>query len=422
MCAYLTSGGSSEDFGELRLRYGIDGEIVSPQHIFAYPDGRLIFRKEYWPYGTGQRAVDALLGLMDDALGKDRAKRAQSPADGKPAPGAEDDAPMHEEEKAPVAPESGEERAKWIQEQLDAVRLASDDERRAACKALVENDKEGDTLTPLLALLAEMKKHPDIQVDIVRAMGKPGLVLVVEGVCDLLGSKHADVRANAAVTLEYIGSPEALSDLRKRAPKEKEENIANHMYRAIGRCGAGDAKVRAFLVKKATGAKSNLASYGPIIGIAYFEKDEKAARDVEKLITRVSGGWQGGAKRALLVWCLAEVGVGNAKSAKFIREKVVPGIRDNQWTARFVPYYEAAADCCDGDTSARAEVERGASGALSFGRGGNPLMDEARRGRDTNLFTPKADWEGGGGGGGGPGGGPGGGGPGGGGGGAPRNP
>src|SRR5262245_10040315 len=30
VCAFLTSGGSSEDFGELRARYKIDGLVVSP--------------------------------------------------------------------------------------------------------------------------------------------------------------------------------------------------------------------------------------------------------------------------------------------------------------------------------------------------------------------------------------------------------
>ena len=68
VCAFLTAEGTSEDYGELRLRYGIDGDIVSPQHVFAYPDGKLIFRREYWPYGTGQDSVKALLGMMQRAL------------------------------------------------------------------------------------------------------------------------------------------------------------------------------------------------------------------------------------------------------------------------------------------------------------------------------------------------------------------
>ena len=54
VCVFLTAEGSSEDYGELALPLGVDGYIVSPQHIFAHPHTsgtKPLVRKEYWPYG-----------------------------------------------------------------------------------------------------------------------------------------------------------------------------------------------------------------------------------------------------------------------------------------------------------------------------------------------------------------------------------
>ena len=68
----MTAEGSSADYGELRLRLGIDGLIVSPQHIFVHPkhaDGaKPLFREQYWRYGSGPEAAKMLIAMMDKAL------------------------------------------------------------------------------------------------------------------------------------------------------------------------------------------------------------------------------------------------------------------------------------------------------------------------------------------------------------------
>ena len=70
VCALLTPEGSSQEYGELR-GLGITGLIVSPQHIFVHPDGKqILVRREYWPHGYGERAVAALLAMMDEAQAK----------------------------------------------------------------------------------------------------------------------------------------------------------------------------------------------------------------------------------------------------------------------------------------------------------------------------------------------------------------
>ncbi len=413
VCAFLTGSGTSDDYGELRLRYGIDGDIVSPQHIFAYPDGRMIDRLEYWPHGSGDGSVKALEALMNKALAKDRARRGSTET----APPADDGEGIPDvvgPDIRPV-PESGPEREAWIREQMGLAQSQDQIVRRTALHALMEADQEGDVVQPLLTLLEESKKRPELQVDIVRAFGRPGLEIVREAVEEFLDHKELDLRANAAVSLEYIGSEESVSKLLRRAPREKEPGVANHMYRAAGRCGAGDAKVRKALLKRAQGGKTNFATYGPIIGLSYFEKDPKTARSMEKMIKKEGipsggrrGGWRGGGKRSLLTWVLTWNGFEDPKSAAFLREDMIPLIGDSRWSGRIIDFFDAAARCCEGDASARDEVVGGVVVSLAGwgggrgggGRGGGAtsdrpkLQDEARNGREDVGFNPRGEFAG----------------------------
>jgi hypothetical protein len=400
VCAFLTPEGSSDDYGELRVRFGIEGQIVSPQHIFAYPDGTLISRHEYWPYGYGDKAVEAMLDLLEKAWAKNQARQdpssPETPDGSKPPEGTP---PTPAQPETP-APKEGEERAAWIAAELDKAQGADPEVRRGALRRLVRADQDGDCVKPLLALLPDLKKRTEALVDVVRALGRPGLALAADPLADLLDHKEPLVRANAAVSLEYIGDKSSVAPLTRYAQKEDDEAIANHMYRALGRCGAGDAKVRGLLSKKVLGAKSEFASYGPIIGLAYFEKDAKTAREVEKLIQKEGiggggrrGGWRGAVKRTLLVWCLTEVGFGDEKAEKFVRDEMIPSVTEGPWAGLILEYYEAAAQCCAGDKEAKDRIQEGVSRA--FGRAQDaPLQDDARKDRDDAGFQPKGEFAG----------------------------
>ncbi|MHC5010114.1 MAG: hypothetical protein ACYTG6_04070 [Planctomycetota bacterium] len=398
VCAYLTDAGSSDDFGELRGRYGIEGLIVSPQHIFAYPDGSLISRHEYWPYGYGDRAVSALLDLMRKARSRNNARRGLPPTPEPEGPTPETaEGPAPTPETAPV-PAGGEERVAWIAEQIDLIRNSGDEAiRQDLLRILIDADEAGDCVEPLLVLLEELKDQPRTQADIIRALGRPGLEIAAEPIEGFLNHKDEWLRANAAVSLEYIGAASSVSALMKYAQREKITTIANHMYRALGRCGVGQAKVRNLLVKKVQAAREESGSYGPIIGLAYFERDPKTAREVEKLIQKIGlgggrrGGGRGFIRRALLIWCLTEVGFGDERSLEFVNEKVIPTVTESPWAAAILGFYEAAAACCAGDEDAPGRIQEGVQRAIQRASV-NPFMDEAREGRDDAEFTPKADW------------------------------
>ena len=410
VCVFLTPNASSKDYGELRARFGIEGMIVSPQHIFADPTENPktpLFRREYWSYGSGEKGIEALVSMMETAARKFASRRGEEGAvkpppggDKKtPEPSAKDPEGKQPEKDAPIAPEDDAARQKWIEETIALIDTDAEERRQKAIKTLILNDKEGDCINPLIALLPELKKNEPAQIDLVRALGRPDLFDAAEPIAVFLKHKNKDLRANAAVSLEYIGSPDSVKPLRKYALKEKDENLANHLFRALGRCGAGESKVRQVLAKRARSAKSEFASLGAIIGLAYFEGDKKAARAVEDILQKIGpqtfgrrGGGRNTLKRVMLTWCLTEIG--NPKSADFIRDKMLGPLENMQsrWLRRTVTFYEAAVKICEGDKKAKSDLNAGIVRVFEF-MGGNDMMDDARKDRDRTKFTPKADWE-----------------------------
>ncbi len=407
VCVFLTSEGSSGDYGELRARFGISGIITSPQHIFAHPEHKQgdkpLERREYWPYGKGDAAVKALIEMMDKSLAAYEAQLGKpatpsAPQDGGEGPeGPGGDAPP----AAPPAPDGDDARTQWIEKLIRMIKTGSATTRKESVASLVTNDKEGDCIDALVALLVELdedKRQVAVIVDVVRGLGKPGLDKAAIKINDYLKHKDATLRSNAAVTLEYIGCKESVGPLTARVKREKDWIIANHMYRALGRCGAGENSVRSLLLKKASSSKNEDASYGPIVGLAYFHKDKKAARGVEKILKKVGpgGGRRGGGnilRRGMLVWTLAQIE--DEKSKKFLIEKMIGPLENTQswWVGPTRTYYRNAADAAAGDDAKKPEVDEGAQGAVSFAGGTSEIHDDARKDRDQTAFTPKADWE-----------------------------
>ncbi len=395
-CMLIKPASGKDDYAELRL-LGIAGEIVSPQHIFVHPNGKtILLRRPYWSHGAGEKGIEAMLAMMTKAqealaeVGADTGDDATSGGDA-----------------GDVTP-PGDDRAAWIAERLTEVTGSDKKIRNRAMKTLLGADRDGDCVTALAGLLAEHTKNPDLLVVLIRALGLDGKFGAALPISSLLAHKEDDVRGNAAVSLEYIGSrnKKVVSALLRAATKEKNEDIANHMYRAAGRCGMEETKVRSTLLKKCGSAKTEFGSYGPAIGLAYFEGDKKAARGVEKILKKIGlpGGRRGGGgntvKRGVVCWTLACVG--DEKSGKFMRETLIAKL-DNMkafWVGPLRTFYKTVAEKCEGDKAAMGEIERGVAGFVGFAMGANakkyevearPLMDKYRRDRPAQSFTPRGD-------------------------------
>jgi len=394
VCAFFTPGSKLSEFSELR-GLGIVGNIVSPQHIFVHPDGaKILLRKEYWSHGKGEAGVTALLALMNEA------QKRLAGGGGEPE-NADEPGP----EKA--APE-GEGRPDWIRERIRAVVDGPQAARMRAMDQLIRNDEGGDCRTPLILLLGEHKKNTALLVDLIRGLGRDQVLDAALLIPEFLTHKDEKVRGNAAVSLEYIGSrqKEVVSALLKAAGREKDAAIANHMYRALGRCGVEDSRARSTLLKKCEGSKSEFASYGPTIGLAYFKGDKKAIRGVEKALKKIGvpGGRRGGGgntvKRGVLSWTLASIG--DEKSGAFVREELIAKLKNIKafWVGGLRSFYGTVARTCEGDKSGMQAIEDGVRGFVSFAKNANlgrygaetrGLMDEYRTGREDADFTPKGD-------------------------------
>ncbi|MHC4931561.1 MAG: hypothetical protein ACYTGV_05150 [Planctomycetota bacterium] len=394
VCAFLTRAAKSSEYGELRA-LGIEGDIVSPQHIFVRPDGTaILLRREYWSHGKGDPAVKALLALMVEAQ-KRLAIDGAEPEAGEPAP-------------TPSAP-TGDGRPAWIAERLREVLEGNRKIRGSAIDLLMRNDKSGDCTTPLVLLLEEHRKNTAILVDVIRALGRDQLLEASLPIAGFLTHKEATLRGNAAVSLEYIGDRhnKVVAALSKAAGREKDDAIANHMYRALGRCGVEDSKARSILLKECAGAKSEFTSYGPAIGLAYFEGDKKAARGVEKILKKIGvpgsrrGGGQNAVKRSVLCWTLASIG--DRKSGAFVREELLARLENVKafWVGNLKSFYRTVARKCEGQEDSMAGIEEGVRGAVAFVRGAQlgrygaetrSLMDDYRRKREAAGFAPKGDY------------------------------
>jgi hypothetical protein len=408
VCAMLKPEGASADYAELRKRIGLDGDIVSPQHIFMYSDGTLIRREEYWRHGVGKQAVDALLEMMDSALTAESMHKSTPPpptAGAPPAGGATPPAPEGGPAPAPTGPVPGSpeaQRAAWITSTLDLVRKGSAEaaKRDEAIRQLVTQDQKGDCIEPLSLLLADLKKDPPSQVAILRGLGKPGRVIAAPAVQTLLNAQDEAVRSNAAVTLEYIGDPRSVDALAKRLPQERDEVVWGNVIRAMGRCGAKQEAVRKSVLHEIAGARNNTFSAAATMAIAYFEGDAEAARELEKL-TKKEGDWL---KRSVMLWALTEIG--DKKSADFVKKEILPSTKD----MRAIGYLNGVIGKLEGGGG--DDIVNGGMGFILAAS--KLLLDPARKGRDQSEFKPKGEfeprrWGGGGGGFGGGGGGGGGG-------------
>jgi hypothetical protein len=360
VCVLLRSPVSTEDGGELRTRFAIEGMIVTPQHLFLQADGTLIHRKEYWSPRDRKSSVEALATLMGRALKAHQARQ-----------------------KLPPLGSDAASRAAWIQAAVDLVRSGPDGElRRAAARELATTDERGDCLRCLPSVLLggkePAKEDSAVFVEVVRILGRPKLDVAVPGLAAMLDAKDTALRSNAAVSLEYVGASKALEALLRRYGKERDEDVKSNLLRALGRCGAKDDSVRKTLLKEAS-AKSDFVAAGAIIGLAYFERDPEVARGLERTLK----GNDDGVRRVATLWTL--VRVGDAKTAE-----VLAAQRDG--TAEVLPSHrllDAAASRLSGDEDRQGELDQALRWALVADR---TKPETARSGRAPVGFVPLGDF------------------------------
>ncbi len=392
-CVIVYADASGTDFDELRSRFPLGSLIVSPQHIFAYSDGTLYEKREYWSHAHGQPSVDALLDMMTRALAAEAAHAGTPPLAAPPAPVAPtgpavpvDPAMAGEPGMAadPAAPAT-DLRAAWIEKAIDRIKATADALARAsAIREFLAQDQKDDCVHALLSLAIEAQKDTALRIAIVRGLGRPGLEVAVPTLLGFLDEKVDDVRSNTIVSLEYIGSQTAVEALTKRLSREKNEQIYANVCRALGRCGAKLETARKQLVRELGSSRNDVQFAGAAIGLAHFEKDADAARALEHEIKKNGAG----NKRGFALWALTEIM--DPKSAEFVKKEVLANEK-NVWVRPFVSaVYNILSDNA-GEGSGTA-----VSGGMSYIVGTIPggIADSARRGREDAGYQPKGEFQG----------------------------
>lgn len=273
--------------------------------------------------------------------------------------------------------------------------------RADAVTKLLADDTTGEGFAAIVGAVAELEKRKDAPalVDVARQLGRPGLERAVAPLAGMLDAKDAELRATAAVSLEHVGSAAAVAPLLARLDREKDDAVLAHVLRAVGRCGARDERVRAALDRRAASGKTEALCCAAVIGLAHAKGDAATARILEEHLTRVGPPGFGrradkgvnSLKRVYLGWALAAVG--DAKSATFVREKLLKPLEHvtgGPVVDAVIAFYVAVHDVCAGRPDAMAIVEAGAKTVLATY--GNPLTADARKQRAFSSYVPLAEW------------------------------
>ena len=376
LCVYMPFDPKGKE--AMEALFGEHDAGVVPQHVFVHPrhvpGEKPMLRETGWPHAGGEKGLQELVRLLK------RAKEAFKVRETVPWP--DDDTPKG--------------RAAWIKRAIRLVRDGGEAYRLTALERLYDQDKDGDclrALVPVVASFIEKKEHG-------RLLDAMRYALVPEAaphLHELLSHDDDNLRANAAVTLEYIGAPESVEPLLARLKREKNDAVANHMYRALGRCGRGQDDIRKRLLRKCAPAKGHdFARFGAVIGLAYFEADAKAARGLERHLNKLGMPHQTGSKarvflRAVMFWALSEIR--DPKSGAFIQKRYLDKLvkEDARRVEAVMRFYGAVARTCEGSDELREQVEEGIKMYLWRDRA-NELADVARQNRNMRKFRPKGEW------------------------------
>jgi HEAT repeat protein len=293
-----------EHHGKEFLLPGTTDEMISPQHAWFAPDGRLLHRKEYeLSRDDLLRRMRSVLAELGQQTGPEEKRRTSS-------------APMDDADRA----------------QLERLRTGNAKTRWAALGTLLAAEKV-DVHAALLKLL-KSSRDVALRCDILRAFGHARVHDARPAIEARLGDEEELIRSFAAVALEGIGDPASIRVLNRRSQTERKPVVRKNLCRAMGACGgpsgskpAAKALLRAMdkdphqIVRKHAALALALYATGPGAKAILKRLEQTAARTKDREV------------RSALVYTLAQIG--NEKSTV----RVLRGVLDDMkadWEQSFV--------------------------------------------------------------------------------------
>jgi len=105
-------------------------------------------------------------------------------------------------------------------------------------------------------------------------------------VADFLDNSEIELRSEAAVALEQLGTPDALRELQNQLGKEKDPLVQGRLLRAIASSGPADAKVHSMLLSRLKTEKKPELRAAAIAALGWLDADPAVASELENLLAK----------------------------------------------------------------------------------------------------------------------------------------
>ena len=286
--------------GETFVVPGSGGDMISPQHAWFAPDGRLLRRKEY---------------LLDkeELMRRMRATLAELGTGGA-TPGAP--GPLEDKERA----------------EFERLKGATDREARTAALGNLLATEKAAVHEALVALLVATKDAA-LKGDILRALASAQVAAARPAAERLLTDGDTLMRSVAAVSLEILADKEAVPALLKRARAEDDPAARKNVCRALGACGgpAADKAAAKALLDAVGGDKQKMVCKHAALALRGFAGAGAALvrKKLEQAVLRTKDP----EVRRGIVYALAFVG--DAKTTVPVLEKALAEEHE-EWAQNFV--------------------------------------------------------------------------------------
>ncbi|MFG0320607.1 MAG: HEAT repeat domain-containing protein [Planctomycetota bacterium JB042] len=291
---------------EVRKRYlqTQNDSTIAPQHLWIGPDGTLLLSVPYqistgemeWCFVTAIKQVDPQFKWTPS--GSARAPRRLVTGD--VIATALDTArpPPTKKEVQALIEEMRKERRPWDR-RGDILRILLSDEKEAIdyAKTIVTSRGRGGRFGG-----GGDDRAMRWKAELIHAIGQYSPPDYWEILPTLLIDSQVTIRSEAAVALEQLAAPKALSELNKAYKKEEEFAVRKELIRAIASCGRSGKATRTVTMTALKGKEEELRPYA-MVGVAYLE-DRKAVLETvrdgllhESPAVRATAAWVIGIRR-----------------------------------------------------------------------------------------------------------------------------
>lgn len=282
------------------------GFVVAPQHVFLGPDGSVLLSVPYeirveeleWCFVTALRSVDPAAPV--EFSEKARAPKRLVMAGVYTIGAAAEAAPLTREAALELVSELKKGMVRGAELQKARRRLAMADEpeardyllgilRTAPGRAGGGNGGGKAGGGGVGAGAAAAADRTDRRPLLMHWIGANSPASYWEVCAEFIDENVIELRREAVVALEQLGSPQALKLLLARLHKEKDEHIAKNLLRAVGTCGADDNNARKALLKQAGDDRKPLLQVNAIVALGWLTNHGEITDFLGECLTEQEG-------------------------------------------------------------------------------------------------------------------------------------